>query len=67
MASVALLHTVLFWVAYTAGCTYCAVAALRMLGRLADLPSKDLLLLVCLTCECPAFDSGMSFFGLGLY
>ncbi|CAE7663236.1 Pggt1b [Symbiodinium pilosum] len=24
------------------GCTYCAVAALTMLGRLADLPSKDL-------------------------
>ncbi|CAE7479585.1 PGGT1B [Symbiodinium sp. CCMP2592] len=37
------------------GCTYCAVAALRMLGRLADLPSKDLLLLVCVRRQISGF------------
>ena len=46
----------------TVGCTYCAVAALRMLGRLADLPSKDLFFggVASRFIECPAFDRGMS-------
>ncbi|CAE7336438.1 Geranylgeranyl transferase type-1 subunit beta [Symbiodinium microadriaticum] len=37
------------------GCTYCAVAALRMLGRLADLPSKDLLVDWCVRRQVSGF------------
>ncbi|CAE7223399.1 GGB [Symbiodinium natans] len=37
------------------GCTYCAVAALRMLGRLADLPCKDLLVDWCVRRQVSGF------------